>query len=518
MMEQKITQNQKFTLIILSAFAISLPIIIVSLWVALHFEASLFDHAPFWNDEIYHWHQSATFAEVGFNGGYYSLDDNVPIAEFSHFYAWGAWVYVFYGTIGRLFGFPLNAIMLINIICFVAASVFFLAMLRPKGWHLFLFASVLATFIPLLIYLPSSMLQVLNLAIALVFAGGFTVLLKQTVSWRFILTMSIFAMLAGLIRPTYALFLFPIFVLAEEKRNLKTIFLAGIKAFPLVLIAALGFYLSAAPFPHFRTLLFLGEESLLTKLSNFAAYIQQSLIWLTTGEPTAIAQRLQIALLLILLIIWGIYQWRKKIDLSWRWELTLHLYNLLGFYVATIMFHETLGSHDYRVMSPHLFFSLLLLVAFRRRWIVGLMVISMLATMPSAWEQYHWKEPNFNGVVQQQWQDWEAETAILQYEPDAPSAWCNTVMTSAFYVLDPAGLPGMLLSIDAGLGLSWTVDWTFPDFEIVIPERYQVPQIFQARYLILTDEDKEAWRERLNIRRIGNAPNGRIYINRDVAC
>lgn len=510
--------KQKITFIILSAFVISLPLIMVSLWLALHFEANLFDHAPFWNDEIFHWHQSVTFAEVGFNGGYYSLDDNIPIAEFSHFYAWGAWPYILYGTIGRLLGFPLNAIMLINMACFVAASIFFLLLLRPTLWHLSLFGSVLASFIPLLIYLPSSMLQVLNLAIALVFAGGFTVLLRQKVSWRFTLGISIFAILAGLIRPTYALFLFPIFVLAEEKRNLKIIFLAGLKALPLVLIAALGFYLSAAPFPHFRTLLFLGDESLLTKLSNFAAYIQQSFIWLTVGESIAIAQRLQIVLLLILLMIWAVYQWREKKEGAWRWELTLHLYNLLGFYVATIMFHETLGSHDYRVMSSHLFFSLLLLVAFHRRWIVGLMVVSMLMTMPSAWEQYQWKTPNFNGEVQQQWQDWQAQTVVLQYNPDADSAWCNTVMTSAFYILDPAGQPGMLLSIDAGLGVSWAFDWVFHDFEITIPERYQVPQNFQARYLILTDEDREAWHERLNIRRIANAPNGGIYINQDVEC
>ena len=510
--------NRRIIYIFSSTFVISLPLLIVSLWLVIQFDATLFDHAPFWNDEIYHWHQSATFAEAGFNGGYYSLDDNIPIAGFSHFYAWGAWVYAFYGTLGNIVGFPLTAIMLINVACYVAASIFFLLILRPNYKQLIMLGAILATFIPLLIYLPSSMLQVLNLAIALTFAGGFTVLLKRRVSWHFVLGLSIFAMLAGLVRPTYALFLFPIFVLVKEDRTLKNIVLAGLKALPLVLIAALAFYLSAAPFPHFRTLLFLGDESLLTKLGNFAAYIQQSLVWLTVGEPIAIAQRLQIALLLILLGVWGVYQWRNSKDTAWRWELALHFYNLLGFYVATIMFHETLGSHDYRVMSPHLFFSLLLLVAFRRRWLVGVMVATMLLTMPAAWEQYQWKEPNFNSVVQQQWQDWETETSLLQYNPNTPSTWCNTVTTSAFYVLDPAGQPGILLSIDAGLGLSWAFNWVFPDFDIEIPARYQVPQHFQARYLILTDSDKEAWRERLNIRRIGNAPNGGIYINRDVAC
>ena len=521
--------------ILLSVLVMSLPLIVVSVWLAIHFGASLFDHAPFWNDELYHWHQGATFSEVGFAGGYYTFDDNVPIAEFSHFYAWGAWPYVLYGIIGRIFGYPLNAVMLINLALYLAASAFFLWILqsirfeyfrrntlRPydfmQNWQIILFGAINASFIPLLMYLPSSMLQVLNLAIALVFAGGFYVLLSRAVTWRFVLGMSIFAMLAGLIRPTYALFLFPMFVLAEEQRDFKTIFIAGLKALPLVMIAALGFYLSAAPFPHFRTLLFLGDESLVTKLGNFAAYIQQSLVWMTTGESIAIAQRLQIGLLLVLLVVWAVYQWRTSTERDWLWELALHLYNLVGFYVATIMFHETLGSHDYRVMSPHLFFSLLLLVAFRRHWLIGIMVGFMLATMPAAWEQYQWKEANFNGVVQAQWQEWEGQTAVLEYKPDGPSAWCNTVSTSAFYVLDPAGQPGMLLSIEAGMGLSWFYDWVFPDFEIEVPERYHVPEYFQARYLILTDKDREAMGERLNLRRIGDAPNGGIFVNRDVKC
>jgi hypothetical protein len=106
----------------------------------------------------------------------------------------------------------------------------------------------------------------------------------------------------------------------------------------------------------------------------------------------------------------------------------------------------------------------------------------------------------------------------LQYDADAPSAWCNTLSTSAFYVLDAAGDPGMLLSIDARLGLSWFMDWKFSDFDIEIPARYQIPERFQARYLILTETDSEGWRDKLNLRRIGDAPHGGIFINEDVDC
>src|SRR5687768_1599248 len=99
---------KQMSYIALSAFVLLLPLLIVSAILALRFNKSLLDHAPFYNDEIYHWHQSRSFAEAGFNNGYYSLDENIPLAGFSHYYAWGAWVYVYYGLIGKIFGFSLN--------------------------------------------------------------------------------------------------------------------------------------------------------------------------------------------------------------------------------------------------------------------------------------------------------------------------------------------------------------------------------------------------------------------------
>lgn len=516
--------SRKLAYIALSTLIVILPLLIVSILLSIRFDATLFDHAPFWNDELFHWHQTVSFAEVGFNNGYYTLDENIPIASFSHYYAWGAWVYVFYGTIANLFGLPLHAIMTINLLAFMSAMAFFIATVRPSWDKLLLIGLISGTFIPLLLYMPSSLLQLLNLAIAIVFVAGFYQLLTRPVGWRFLLAMSIFAMLAGLIRPTYALFLAPMFALAETNRNFKNIILAGFKALPLFLITAVGFYTSAAPFPHFRTILFLGDDSFSTKLANFGDYIRQSFIWMSEGAGVVMAQRYQIAVLLILLIAWGIFMWwsnrdNEDEDTAWRWELALHLYNLLGFYTATILFHETLGGHDYRVMAPHLLFSLILLASFRRHWIVLIIVAMSLFWMPSMWKEYQYKDPNFNGIVQQQFADWASIMGDdLVYDTDASSPWCNTVTTSAFYVLDAAGQPGMLLSIDAGMGLSWAFDWVFPDFDLPVPEDYTIPESFQSRYLILTDEDYNAWGQALNLEHLERAPQGNLYLNLDVDC
>jgi hypothetical protein len=500
---------RRLAYLVLSALILLLPLLIVSAILALRFNKTLLDHAPFYNDELYHWHQSRSFAETGFNNGYYSLDENIPIAGFSHYYAWGAWVYVYYGSIGRLFGFSLNSLALINLLSFMAAGAYFIWHTKPSWTGLLCFGLVLATFIPLLQYIPSSLLEVLNMAIALVLAAGFYRLLNQQ-NRGFPHGLAAFTLLAGLVRPTFALYLFPIFVLAEAKRDWKSILFAGLKAAPLILIAAAAFYLTAAPFPHFRSLLFLGDEPLTVKLANFAAYIRQSLIWMLSGEDLVMLLRYQITLLVILLLVWA---WRK----AERWEIALHLYNLVAFYLATIFFHETLGGHDYRVMAVHLLFSLVLLAVMRGKWLVLVMVALSLLGMPRLWEQYSQKDPNFGGYVQAQFEAYPFAEQ-LQYNPNAPSPWCNTLTTSAFYVSDPAGQPGMLLAVDAGFGLSWVTNWSFPDFDIAIPARYQIPSQFQSRYLLLTHDDYEAWGNRLNLRRLADAPSGALYINRDVIC
>lgn len=515
------TMVQRAFSALLGALALLVPLIVSSVWLALQHDAHLLEHVPFWNDELYHWHQSATFAEAGFQGGYYSLNENIPLADFSHFYSWGAWAYVVYGALGRVFGWGLPSMILVNLLLFWLAGAVFLAAVRLSRLQIALLGVVLGTFIPLLIYLPSSMLQLPNLAIALVIAAGFVQLLRSEVSGRFLWLFGGFLLLMGLLRPTWSLFLLPMFVLAAPRRNWRTVSFAAVKAVPLVLLAAAGFYLSAAPFPHFRTRLFLGTTTLLDKLQSVLAYLEQSLIWIIEEtNPIINGQRVQIVLLLVLLIGWGAWQWwrsrnpspTEEDDPAWRWEWALHIFNLAGFYAATILFHETLGGHDYRVMAPHLLLSLLLLLALRRYRLLGALLLVTALLLPAAYEEFRWKEFNVNGIAAQQYEQWQPVLAeVLQYDPDADNPWCNTLSTAAFYVTPFQGDAGLLLAVDAGIGLSWHFDWDETG-------RFSTPEDFRSRYLMLTDEEYAQWGAGLNLRELVRVQNGALYENLDAAC
>lgn len=509
---KEITVPKTIRRFMLALLVVVLPVAVVSMILATEYNATLFDHAPFWNDEVFHWHQGATLATAGFNGGYYSLDENVPIAAWSHFYAWGAYTYVPYAIGMWLTGYSLLTVQMTNLVIFLAGLVVLIIIAKPSEERLIWLALVVGTFIPLLNYMSSSMLQLLHLAVALMIAAGFYRLLTKTVTVRFMILFGAFLLLVGLLRPTWTIFLLPALFLYKKDFKWQTFALAFGVSVPVTLAAAYLFYTSASPFPHFRTRLFLGDATILDKARSFAEYIRISLGWMTEGDPVAMVQRYQIGVLLIALIIWGVWQWRRQEKFeTWGWEWLLHGFNLFGFYVLTIMFHETLGSHDYRVMSPHLLLSLVLFAVMRRRI---LMTVALAMTIPflgTLIDNYQYKEPNFDGHVQAEFNQWQSTLVeSMPYKPDASNAWCNTVVLSGLYPLG-IGNAGLMLAVDNGIGLTWAYDWDETG-------RFSMPDTYSAKWMMLTPSDVERLQDTMALTYVTDVPEGAIYINEDNAC
>jgi len=524
--------SQKILYPLIALLVVLVPLMVGSALLALVHQATIFDAAPFWSDELYHWHQSASFGAAGFESGYYTFDEQTARAPIFHYYAWGPFSYAIYGAFARFFGWELYSYTLVNIVLLAIATAYFIYALRLSWQQLGFLGLVLASFVPLIIYLPSSMQQLLHLAIATVLAVGFYRLLVQAVSWHFQLIFGGFILLAGLIRPTWAVFLLPALILARRQRSWRTIALAGGIAVPLILLVSGLFFVSAADFPHYRSgFISGGAGDFFDSALSLLQYVWFNLTIIGEGPLTAVGQRAQLLLLTVMIafvggrIVWQHRRGQQKLQASHittLWEVAFHLFNLVGFYLLAIALHETIDGRDYRVLAPHLFLSLLLLIAFRRRWIPGIMLASMFALFlpvfeSNAFDEYvQGTEPRFNGIIHEQYARWQAQLGdLVVYDPDAPNAWCNTVTTSFFYVIPYAGESGLLLAIDAGIGLSWAWDWQSNGFPV--PE-FTVPQQFQSRYLMLTDDDFAAWQDRLNLRELLRVQNGALYDNQDAAC
>lgn len=522
--------SRKVALFVASLCVITIPFAIGQFLLWDRYDASLLDAAPFWSDELYHWHQSATFSVAGFNGGFYTLDEIPARLDTFRFYAWGPFSYVIYGIIGAVLGFVLESYTLINAVVFALAIAVYIAIIRPDGRQLALLGVTLACFPPLLFYLPSIMQQVMFLGIAAVIAAGFARLFNNALSKTQITALALFIVIASLLRPTWAVLLLPLIVLARERRGLRQLIEAALVAGSIVIALSALFFVSAADFPHYRSGFISGEAGgLLATISSLLDYFAFNLsIVFSAGSTVAIGQRLQIYLLIALSLCVGVVllwrEWRGDDKHRTRlWEVAFHLFNLGGLALLSMTLHEIIDGRDYRVMAPHLFLSLLLLIAMRR-WVVSIiMTLSLLALyVPAldgnALQQYdEWTQPRYNGIVREQYAQWQPLLEEnLSYDPEATNPWCNTLVSSFYYVIPFAGDAGLIVAVPPGIGLSWAYTWVSEDFPT--PARFQVPQQFKSRWLMLTDDDAAAWEARLNVREIVRVQNGALYENLDADC
>src|SRR5688500_1631643 len=162
--------------LVLAAIVTAVPVAMASalLW---HFDrATVFDTLPVQSDEMMYWHQAGTFAEAGFDGGYYTAGELLP--RIGRFYSWGAAAPIFYGTFAAVFGWPLWAMTALNLALLTAAVAAFIWLARLPWEGLLWLGAILATFHPFLIYSPTQYIEVLNLALALLLAGLFARLIR----------------------------------------------------------------------------------------------------------------------------------------------------------------------------------------------------------------------------------------------------------------------------------------------------------------------------------------------------
>jgi hypothetical protein len=471
------------------------------------------------SDEIYHWHQAATFARAGFDGGYYSVNEKIAPAAFSHFYTWGAFAPAFYGTLAWLMGWSLSSYVLLNALLLTVAIVWFVyvvdASLQQMAW----LAIVLTTFLPIALYLPTNMQQLLHLSIALVISAGFYRQIKVADPPTFYATLPlfIFISLAALVRPTWALFLLPAFLLSSRNRSKTFLVLGGLIAAGITVALASLFHSTAAPYPraragasggHLRGELFAALDSSMLGAINMLFQQLFGNIATTIQGPAYIAG--QRVLLLAMLAAFGAIalggrRRRALSQLSEHWvtrEAAFHVYNLASIYLATMTLHETFRGRDYRVLAPHVLLSVALAVGFRRQWIASATAVSMLMMTPSAlvlygsYSQYHRDGPKRVEM-------WKVRLGDkLAYDPLASDPWCNTLLHSLdYFEFEPALLSG----IDPGIGLSWL-------------DRRAAPESFASRYLILTHSDFAQFGKEARLRPLLPVPGGVLYVNLDRDC
>lgn len=475
-------------------------------------DSTLFEVKPatFENDEIGYWHMTLTFSQVGFQGGYYTLNEVPSRAQFSHFGPHGPLFPMIYGTIGRLTGWYFYSAPLINIAFITSALAGFVWLTGPNLKQLVITNLLILTFWPLWLFIPSNMQESLHHSIAIILAGLFLHLrLSPAVSSKFRFIVFALLLIASLLRFTWSILFIPFFLVRQERVTWLNLTKALGQALVMMGLTFFAFQYLAAPFSRSFISVFLGTSNVSWSdgLSLLAAHAKSNTINLfsfLSGILLEVSQRYQA--LLIVVCVLGFYWFGDKTQKSVtsagpRAELLFHLVNLGLPLILLVLFYEINPNwRDYRTLAPHLLLSLLLLTRSPQPWLVWgviitnfLLVQNFITVYQENPHRYLVYDSQRVGIFQEQIKD------FLVYEKDA-NPWCNTLLVRV------QNYTPELMVVPAGIGLSAAFGW----------DQLQTP--LKSRYILLDQADDEMYRHKFNLKHLTRTILGDLYLNLESQC
>jgi len=207
--------------------------------------------ALFWHDEVWYFNEISVFRTAGWQGGYTVSHEWPAKVSAVRFGSHGPFFPALYGAITRVTGLPIAAIPLLNAGFLVLASAVWVACCRPTTRQAALAAFLALTFWPLVLYVPTSMQEVLHLAIGIALAG-LAVLLVRRPGSRIVLGAAFCLVIAAAqLRVTWALAVVPLLWVAYRPRDVRQWLLLGTAAAAFIGPLFLEGMLTTSPYPNF---------------------------------------------------------------------------------------------------------------------------------------------------------------------------------------------------------------------------------------------------------------------------
>ncbi len=505
--------KQKRRLLLL--MLICLPAIVVSGILKILFDATILDLLPTFSDAVYYWHMAGTFAKVGFNGGYYTLNEYPASATFTHYYAWGPMYPLLYGGIAKLVGWENYTLVIINLFFLSGAFLYFVYLTNLSNKKIVILGIFLATYPPILTFLPSIMSEGLHLTFAILLAGLFYQLIFfKTNRNKLKLVLFTTIVIAALFKYTWSILLIPFFVLSIEKySHVKLIVYLFFSIVLMLLIFLLGTYW-AAPYPNF--LFSLKSSSQLGFQDIFLKILNRGILQLTLvnqGHPLEILQRwllLFVSFVVIALMGRSFFDFlcgkliSNQVNIQF---LLLHFCNLIIPTILVLGLYDFYNLRDYRFLAPHIILSILVLFAYyKQTWLLQWLIVFSLISLPLTLNFY---THNFIASSAQKYQITKLRTTlseILLYDDRKDiSPWCNTVLL-VHPINNP--IPNEITAIPLGIGVSFYMQADIMSLRFPLKSKY-----------ILTQSSSFPFLDKLQTKLLGEFPPlGQLYLNLDSKC
>ncbi len=505
-------------IVLLAALPALISLLILGL-MQVRWDAYVPWHVGALNDGLYYWRQIFTFSGVGFDGGYYTINELPARAAFSHYYFYGPMFPLLYGTIGRLFGWGAASMPLLNTVLVTLALGVYGYANRADTRRLRLALLLVGTFWPLLLFVATSMQEGLHMALAIVLSAGFVRLLRDGPESPVWLKAGIALLLAlaGLMRISWAVLYAPYFLFAFRQRGGSWRPWAAAAVVTVALAGLFGWW--SAPYPYnfpsqlLQSLQAGPGETLGLALQQVATNL---LAFVVIGNPLVLALRAQIVGLLALCLYsaWRSHRDRDRFSappprlLDGRREMAFHSLNLGLALLFNLAVNEFVLWRDYRNLGPHLVLSLLVLVSHRRDRLIAAIILSnaLLSIVFVQQARTLWSEQFVPGRAALIGEFALATGDRVRYDATTENAWCNTVLTELIpFPRQGAFYPG-LMALDPGLGVSFYVHFA------------DVRQPLKSKWVFMSTRAYERYRAQVNLEAVATVAGGTLFRNRDADC
>ncbi len=422
------------------------PGAVVSAVLAIQFRASLADCLPVESDAIHYWNEITCFTRAGFWSGYCVDDDEPARARWTRFGPHGPGFPVVYGLPALIFGWHETSGPLFNVAFLAIASGVWVWLARPSNQALLAATALVATFWPLILYLPITMQESLHCAIALVLAGLATRTFDAPPRCRVAFAAAV--IVASLIKLSWILVLIPLALanLPGLRRRNKLLLLAATAA---ATVAAIWVFTRiCSPYPD-RLMPEIGRARLDPTFYFWTMELRWERAWAdflrpSSAPPLGLLQRYEI--LAIALLGAGLMIARKHARVG-----TFAAGNVMIVLIPTMLIFFMTEFRDYRMMAPPVLLSLLLLLRADWRLAVPFIVANMACVgfLPAQFAEFH--GPRLNADRHEIAQV-RAELAPLMPFRPGPDGWSNTLL---FPVRQK---DQRLLGLPPGIGLTFALE------------------------------------------------------------
>lgn len=392
-------------------------------------DSNLLEFHAGWSDEIVYRQEILTFKETGFQGGYFSVDEQPAKYTGSRFGTHGPAFALLIGGLTRLTGWKEYLFPFINMAFISLSLIGFLYLVRPDRTQTVFILLLVALYYPMLLYIPSLMQESFHHALAIVFAGLLIKVSKlPIISFGLKIVILLILLIAALVRVTWSVLAFPFlfFLITGKKRIILALFL-GLGFFVLMILYYFSF---TSPYTQGSLQSMLEAPNLIAKLNiiliNFSDNLAKFFQWDSMGLE--LSNLFHYQYLFILLGICLLPTKDRAFTISGGFILLVSLLMTFGLYKVGYFV-------DYRVLSPLLLFGLLSLVMNVKMnklstFFLVLFLLFTVAFLPKFIQNYRsfhvdhfWK--NNDPIAQ----NIGKSLGTIQFMKNA-SPWCNSILTN----------------------------------------------------------------------------------------